>query len=939
MKNIYLTCIVALFGLNAQSQIIWTEPTFPTQDDQVIMYYDATEGNGNVAGIIPLYVHTGVITTVSVDQSDWQHVAGNWGTNDPSVIMNAEGGNIYSFDFNGFTLAEFYNLTIGEDILELAMVFRNANGSIVGRESDGGDIYFPVSDGNFTTSIATPAQASTAIYPDESTDVTGQASEASTLSISVNGDEVISATEAVEITWTFEGYPAGEYTVTLNANNGILDATDEISIIVIPEIAIQNPPSGTLDGINYVDDTTVILRVYAPEKENIFVIGDFNAWQIDLDYQMFRSVDGTTYWIEINGLTAGQEYRFHYNILPGNIRVGDAYAEKFLDKWNDQYIPEETYPNLLGFPDGLTSNEPVSILQTAQSEFNWTDDAFERPAKENLVIYELLVRDFSEERTFDFITDTLDYIESLGVNAIELLPFIEFAGNDSWGYNNAMYFATDKAYGPKETVQNFINEAHNRGIAVILDVAFNHADLPNPFLRMYWDEAFGDWGAPATNNPWFNQTAPHDLTFFFDWDHEAPKTKEFTKRFMEFWLEEFHLDGWRWDFTQGMTQTNTLGNWAGNYDQSRIDILQDYGNHIWAIDADAYMILEHWTDNAEETVLANNGFLLWGNVCHEFQEAAMGFPSDFQWSSYQNRGWNNPHLITYLESHDEERLMYKNFEFGTSNGDYDAAEMETALARMEMSYVFHTSIPGPKMIWQFAELGYDFSINYCADGTIDEDCRVAAKPVRWDYREDPMRYRLYQVYAAINNLKTSEEAFSTTNFTLDAGGSGKRLLLNHPDMNVVVIGNYDVTGFDMVPGFQNTGTWYDYFSGASFQVTDQNASMFFEAGEYHVYTNVQLETPDVGTFIDEVAAGIQIEVFPNPFESTISVSVAELVGQSVSIRLLDHSGRVVSQLYTGTVGAEKAAMILNIGTDVKAGFYYLEVTGEFGATAVPVIKQ
>ncbi|MFT5922693.1 MAG: hypothetical protein ACI8TS_002031, partial [Flavobacteriales bacterium] len=335
MKNTFLTCIIALFGLSAESQIIWTEPTFPTQDDQVILYYDATEGNGNVAGIIPLYVHTGVITTASVDQSDWQHVAGNWGTNDPNVLMNAEGGSIYSFDFNGFTLAEFYDLNIGEDILELAMVFRNANGSVVGREADGGDIYFPVSDGNFTTSIATPAQASTAIYPDESTDVIGQASEASTLSISVNGDEVISETDAVEITWTFEGYPAGEYTVTLNANNGILDATDEISIIVIPEIAIQNPPSGTVDGINYVDDTSAILRVYAPEKENIFVIGDFNAWQIDLDYQMFRSVDGTTYWIEITGLTAGQEYRFHYNILPGNIRVGDAYAEKFLDKWND----------------------------------------------------------------------------------------------------------------------------------------------------------------------------------------------------------------------------------------------------------------------------------------------------------------------------------------------------------------------------------------------------------------------------------------------------------------------------------------------------------------------------------------------------------------------------------------------------------------------------
>lgn len=930
---------MALFGLSVSAQIIWTEPTFPTQDDQVVMYYDATEGNGEVAGVIPLYVHTGVITTESTGQSDWQHVIGNWGTNDAEVLMSVEGGNVYSFDFNGQTLAEFYNLNAGEDILELAMVFRNSNGSLVGREADGGDIYFPITDGSFTASIASPVQASTAIYADESVEVTAQASEASTISISVNGEEVTNVVDAVELSWTFEGYAAGEYLIELNANNGIMDATDEISIVVIPEITVQNPPAGTQDGINYIDDNTVVLRVYAPEKENIFVIGDFNEWQIALDYQMFRSVDGTTYWIEIGGLTPGQEYRFHYNILPGNIRVGDAYAEKYLDKWNDPWIPESTYPNLLEFPDGLTSNEPVSILQTAQPEFNWTDQDFERPEKEKLVIYELLVRDFSEERTFDFITDTLDYLQTLGVNAIELMPFVEFAGNDSWGYNNAMYFATDKAYGPKETVQNFINEAHNRGIAVIMDIAFNHADLPNPFLRMYWDEDFGDWGAPATNNPWFNQTAPHDLTFFFDWNHEAPKTKEFTKRFMEFWLEEFHLDGWRWDFTQGMTQTNSLGSWAGNYDQSRINILQDYANHIWAIDSDVYMMLEHWTDNAEETVLSNSGFMLWGNVCHDFQEAAMGYSSDFQWSSYQNRGWNDPHLITYLESHDEERLMYKNIEFGNSNGAYDASDLQTALARMEMSYVFHTSIPGPKMIWQFAELGYDYSINYCPDGTINEDCRVSAKPVRWDYREDPDRYRLYQVYAAINKLKTTEAAFSTTDYNLDSGGTGKRLHLNHPDMNVVVIGNYDVTGFDMVPGFQNTGTWYDYFSGESFEVTDLGASMFMEPGEYHVFTNVQLETPNVGTSVKEVETAIQLSAFPNPFENTLTVNVPELSGQFVAVRLLDNSGRIVTNLFTGIVGSEKSAMTFAIADDLKPGFYYLEVTGDFGSTAVPVIKQ
>ncbi|MDG1781919.1 MAG: alpha-amylase family glycosyl hydrolase [Flavobacteriales bacterium] len=939
MKNLYLMCLLALFSARSVAQIIYTDPTFPTQDDVVTLFYDASEGNGDVAGVIPLYIHTGVITTNSVDQSDWQHVVGNWGTNDAEVIMTAEGGNIYSFDFGGLTLAEFYNLDMGEDILDLAMVFRNANGSLVGRESDGGDIYFPITDGSFTASIASPTTNSVAINDDENIDFVGQASELATMSYAVNDVEVISASDVTELEWTFSGYPAGEYTVELIADNGGVESISERTVIVIPELQIQDAPEGTLDGINYIDDTTVILRVFAPEKENIFVIGDFNDWQLGLDYQMSRSVDGNTYWVEITGLTPDQEYRFHYNILPGNIRVGDAYAEKYLDKWHDPWIPEENYPNLMEFPDGLTSNEPVSILQTAQTPFDWTDNDFERPTNDKLVIYELLVRDFSEERTFDFITDTLDYIESLGVNAIELMPFVEFNGNDSWGYNNSMYFAPDKYYGTKESIQNFVNEAHNRGIAVILDIAFNHADLPNPFLRMYWDEDFGDFGAPATNNPWFNQTAPHDLTFFFDWDHEAFKTKEFVKRFMDFWLEEYHLDGWRWDFTQGMTQTNTLGSWAGNYDQSRIDILNEYAYHIWNDDPSVYMILEHWTDNAEETALANNGFMLWGNVCHEFQEASMGYASDFQWASYQNRGWNDPHLITYLESHDEERLMYKNFEFGNSNGDYDITEMTTALERIEMSYVFHTSIPGPKMIWQFAELGYDYSINYCPDGTINDDCRVSAKPVRWDYREDADRYKVYQVMAAVNKLKISENAFSTTDFNLDAGGTVKRLHLNHPEMNVVVLGNFDVTGYDVVPGFQNMGTWYDYFTGESFEVTDLNASQFLTAGEYHIYTNVALETPDTGNAVAELTNDIQLSVYPNPFESTIQLTIADLAGELAEVRLIDQSGRELELLFNGRIPTAKTVIDLTPTSSLSQGYYFVTLSGDFGTHTIPVVKK
>ena len=165
------------------------------------------------------------------------------------------------------------------------------------------------------------------------------------------------------------------------------------------------------------------------------------------------------------------------------MRIADPYTELVIDPWNDQWIPEETYPNMPVFPNMLTENTPVSVLQPGAPDFNWTDQDFERPAKSSLVIYELLVRDFTDERNYQTILDTLDYLDRLGINAIEFMPVNEFNGNDSWGYNPTFYLALDKAYGDKSTFKQLVNACHERGIAVLLDVVLNHADYPNPFLK------------------------------------------------------------------------------------------------------------------------------------------------------------------------------------------------------------------------------------------------------------------------------------------------------------------------------------------------------------------------------------------------------------------------------------------------------------------------
>ena len=268
------------------------------------------------------------------------------------------------------------------------------------------------------------------------------------------------------------------------------------------------------------------------------------------------------------------------------------------------------------------------------------------------------------------------------------------------------------------------------------------------------------------------------------------------------------------------------------------------------------MILEHWCDFNEEMELANYsgangvtspGFMLWSNATQGYQEASMGYSgNDIGWANFQSHSFQDRHALAYAESHDEERLMYKNLQFGNSNGNYDASHEVIALRRQQLTMAFNLLMPGPRMIWQFEELGYDYSINTCSDGvTVDPDCRVAAKPVRWDYFSEPERKHLYDVSGALAALKRDHPAFGTdaTWFNLDVGSYGKRMRFEHSTGDAVVVGNYKTTGIDMIPGFTHTGTWHDFLTGESLDVTDLDAAMPFAPGELHIYTDTPLETP------------------------------------------------------------------------------------------------
>ena len=449
------------------------------------------------------------------------------------------------------------------------------------------------------------------------------------------------------------------------------------------------------------------------------MIGEFNNWEIDPTYQMKISPDGNHYWLQLENLEAGKEYAFQY-LVDGFIKIGDPYTEKVLDPWNDSFIPETTYPNLKSYPAGKTT-DIVSIFQTAQTPYVWTATDYERPDQTNLVVYELLIRDFLGSRSYKDLTDTLDYLERLGVNAIELMPIMEFEGNNSWGYNTSYHFAPDKYYGTEEDLKRFIDEAHKRGIAVILDMVLNHVFGQSPLVRMYPD---------LDLSPYHNKIARHPFNVGFDFNHESEATQYYVDRVNEYWLTEYKFDGYRFDLSKGFTQVDSgsdVGAW-GQRDESRIALLKRMADKLWEVDPTAYIILEHFADNSEEKELADYGMMLWGHSNHDYSEAAMGNSSNLTSVSYKARSFNEPHLVSYMESHDEERVMFRVLNNGNSSGDYDTRDFETAIERAKMAATFFFPVPGPKLLWQFGEVGYDYSINRCTDGTINNDCRLSDNP-------------------------------------------------------------------------------------------------------------------------------------------------------------------------------------------------------------------
>jgi glycosidase len=935
MKKIYfIFCFISALGF---SQVSWQGGVTPESNQSATILFDKT-GTGLASYTGTIYAHTGV----TLNGTAWTNVIGSWGNNTAQPSLTLVSGNIYRLTLTPSILT-YYGVTSGS-VTKINLVFRSDTGTAQTTDLE-------LNVGAFQSTLVQPTINSTTVINSggslaiSANNTGGNAS----YNLKANGVSINTVASAASYTYTHSN-------ITTNQNYELVislgGATQSkfFNVMVNPGTVTQALPSSTLvDGINYNSDTSkATLVVDAPGKDFIYVAGSFNNYQPTANFAMKKDPASGKFWLELTGLTPGVNYNYQYWVVdmtpiagsPALVKTADPYSTLVLSPFDDPYIPASTYPNLPAYPAG--QQREVTVLKTGETPYNWQVTNFNKPKKEDLIVYEVLIRDFDQTRSFQGLINRIDYFKNLKVNAIQLMPVMEFEGNESWGYNTSYHMALDKFYGPKEKMKEFVDLCHQNGIAVILDIALNHAFGRNAMNRMWMNDPDGDgWGGPASDSPYFNMVATHSYSVGSDFNHQQSRTQNYTRRVVKQWIEEFKIDGFRWDLTKGFTQ-NATGSEANTnaYQQDRVDVLKNYADYSWSLDPTHYAIFEHLGADFEEKEWANyrlsetpsKGVMMWSEMTYAYTQLIEGYANGadiYRIGSDAHSGFLGKRVMGYPESHDKERLMYSAMTYGNSGGTASPfGNLNNALGRMSAIGATSLLVPGPKMIWHFAALGMQNSIYDCNNGTVNTesdptpgDCKLNTKPQpQWtgNWLAVTERAKIYNDWAKMNALKITEPVFEGSYAISPDGNNVKQRIYIFDNSlpstqlkNVVVLANFSVANLTIVPSFPYAGTWYNLMDNSSINVTDVNAPIAINAGQYFVYGN---KLPNLSISDNEITKTISLS--PNPTSNYFTLSAT-----TTNVEIYSMTGQLVKN-FKSNFSSESQ---FEIG-DLTNGIYLVKVT-------------
>lgn len=523
----------------------------------------------------------------------------------------------------------------------------------------------------------------------------------------------------------------------------------------IPAPQAAAAPQGMPHGAHDRGDGTAAFALWAPWKRSVHLIGSFNGWEPE---PLAVDADGL-WWLE-RPLPRGEHaYQF---LIDGETVVADPYARRL--RWEPG------------------SHQPHCLLQIGAAPYAWGDDGFAIRPLNQLVIYELHVGDFSPEGTFAGVEARLDYLAHLGVDAIELMPVQEFPGDRSWGYNPAYFFAVESSYGSPEDLKRLVDAAHRRGIGVILDVVFNHTTGDSPVSLLY----------PYEDNPYFG--SDHNPWGFPDLNHWDGATKRLMRDIQDYWLTEFHIDGFRYDYVEGIRYDGESGMsflaWAAKQSKPHAyliceDIVPEPAAVVRDTEADASW---HWQFNKVVRAQLVEG---------EYQGNRFG-DLEALWRVVRHDGdgyQDNAQPVNYIESHDEERVVRDVL----ANPAIDEAGA-TRKSMLGAALLF--TAQGVPMLYSGQEFGAR------APKTVDES------KLPWDYLEGGAGGALYRHYASLAYLRHTQGALQSNQIELLLMDQERCVLAfqrwNDAGSVVVVAVNLSAATQRVALRFPRPGRWHEW---------------------------------------------------------------------------------------------------------------------------------
>ena len=694
MKRIFtfLSALLVMSALSVKADMFTPTPQ-PLQESSknVVITFDATQSG--VAGLqglsTDLYAHIGVYTTSS--PNTWAYTS-KWGDNAAKYKLARVGTDKYQITIGD--IRTYFGITnANEKVTKICIIARTSDAKV--QTSDQFVDVYP--DGLYISLTSNPANTTIT----KATEITFTASTTQTanLKLYVDNAEVKSATNATSLTYTRNfNTPGVQNVVKAVATNSNGSVESIVNVFYVKASEQGNYPGGVpKQGAVKNADGSVTFCLAAPNKSSVILVGSWDNYEaLSNNTMKYQDYNGFRYfWTTVTGLDNSTYYPYYY-LVDGKYRVSDPYSSVILDynsdKWLDGDVGADVFAECPDYPYSQLDGVMLGVYKGDMHDtYKWKVNNFKVTKPNSLVIYEMLFRDFTGESqkadgTIRKAIEKIDYLYDLGVTAVELMPVMEFDGNNSWGYSTNAYMALDKAYGSPDDLKEFIDLCHQKGIAVILDIVFNHTPGLHPWYQMY----------EAGASPFYNAVAPHDYSVYEDIKQEYPLVEQHWVDVLTFWLTTYKVDGFRFDLVKGLGDSNSYGNGTEAYNQTRINRMTRLHAAMKKVNPNVIHINEHLAGAEEETPMGNDGQYQWNNQNGNAITYASGGNADLRYFNSKNCSRPVCSTVDYAQSHDEQWVGNK----AVSGTSTRMRRLGSVAAQLLMS-------PGPKMMFQFDELGYD----------------------------------------------------------------------------------------------------------------------------------------------------------------------------------------------------------------------------------------